>query len=140
MPLASAELQGVGQGPVDHGCGRAGGDVPADDGAGEGVDHESGVDEPVADPDVGEVGDEQPVRGVDPELPVNVVLGASTAPGSGIVVRTRLVRRTPCQPFLRISRSTVQRATLMPWRCRCAHIFSDPYNDSGGRRPCSSGS
>ena len=25
-------------------------------------------------------------------------------------------------------------------RCRCAHIFSDPYNDSGFRRPCSSGS
>jgi len=33
----------------------------------------------------------------------------------------------------------VHRATMMRCRCRCAHIFNDPYNDSGGRRPCSPG-
>jgi hypothetical protein len=56
------------------------------------------------------------------------------------VVRTRFARVTPTQPFERMIRSTVQRATVMPCRCRCAHIFSDPYKDSGFRRPCSSGS
>ena len=55
-------------------------------------------------------------------------------------MRTRLARVTPTQPFARMIRSTVHRATVMPCRCRCAHIFSDPYNDSGFRRPCSSGS
>ena len=56
------------------------------------------------------------------------------------MVRTRLARVTPTQPFERMIRSTVHRATVMPCRCRCAHIFNDPYNDSGFRRPCSSGS
>jgi hypothetical protein len=32
-------------------------------------------------------------------------------------------------------RSTVHRATGMPWRCRWAHIFRLPYSDSGGRLP-----
>jgi hypothetical protein len=37
-------------------------------------------------------------------------------------------------------RSTVHRATVMPCRCRWPHIFNAPYNDSGFRRPCPSGS
>ena len=39
-----------------------------------------------------------------------------------------------------VAKSTVDLATGMPSRCRCAHIFNDPYNDSGLRRRCSSGS
>jgi hypothetical protein len=34
----------------------------------------------------------------------------------------------------------VHRATSMPSRLRCAHIFVAPYRHSGGRWPCSSGS
>jgi hypothetical protein len=32
----------------------------------------------------------------------------------------------------------VQRATSIPWRRRWAHIFNEPYSDSGLRLPCSS--
>ena len=58
---------------------------------------------------------------------------AALAAGSGTVVRTVFWRRTPCQPCRRISRSTVDLATGMPSRCRWAHIFTDPYSDSGLR-------
>jgi hypothetical protein len=56
------------------------------------------------------------------------------------VVRTLRVRIAPRQPWMRMIRSTVHRATGMPCRCRCAHIFRLPYSDSGGRLPFSSGS
>jgi transposase InsO family protein len=43
--------------------------------------------------------------------------GARAAVGSGSVVRgVRLARLTPRQPWARIIRSTVHRATGMPWR------------------------
>jgi hypothetical protein len=45
---------------------------------------------------------------------------------SGTVVRTPLPRRAPCRPSLRISRSTVQRATLTPSRSNCRHTLSAP--------------
>lgn len=54
-------------------------------------------------------------------------------------MRPFVQRRTPCQPFLPISRSPVDLATRMASRCRWAHIFSYPYSDSGLRRPFSSG-
>jgi hypothetical protein len=66
--------------------------------------------------------------------------GARSAVGSATVVRTLATRRTPSQPLIFISRSIVQRATWMPSRFRWAHIFNDPYSDSGRRRPCWSGS
>lgn len=66
--------------------------------------------------------------------------GARSAPGAGMVVRTLFWRRTPCQPLARINRSTVDLATGIPSRCRWAHIFTDPYSDSGFFRPFSSGS
>jgi len=44
--------------------------------------------------------------------------GARVRAGSGTVVRTVRARVTPRHPFARISRSTVHRATPMPWRRR----------------------
>ena len=89
--------------------------------------------------DVGEVRDEQPVGGGHRELAVDQA-GARSAAGSGIVVRTFCCRRTPCQPPARIRRSPVDFATGMSSRCGWAHIFNDPYSDSGFLRPRSSGS
>jgi hypothetical protein len=66
--------------------------------------------------------------------------GARAAAGSGTVVRTRRPLLTPRQPCARFSRPPVHLATGMPCRFRCAHIFTVPYSDSGGRRPFSSGS
>ena len=67
--------------------------------------------------------------------------GARAAAGSGSVVRgARRARVTPRQPLCRMMRSTVRRATGMPSRCRCAHIFRLPYRLSGGRLPSASGS
>ena len=47
---------------------------------------------------------------------------------------------TARQPLARMIRSLVRRATGIPRRCRCAHIFRLPYNDSGARLPLLSGS
>jgi hypothetical protein len=47
-----------------------------------------------------------------------VAAGARVAAGSGVVVRTFLARVAPHQPFAFMSRSTVQRATSIPSRCR----------------------
>ena len=50
------------------------------------------------------------------------------ANGSGRVVFQRLPRRlAPQIPCVRISRSTVQRATGSPARCNAFHIRRDPY-------------
>jgi hypothetical protein len=57
--------------------------------------------------------------------------------GSPVALNARVA---PRQPFRRIIRSTVRRATGMPWRRRCAHIFRLPYRHSGGRLPSASGS
>ena len=68
-----------------------------------------------------------------PPLPAHQV----RRPGRGrvrLVVRgVRRARMTPRQPLRRMIRSTVRRATGMPWRRRCAHIFRLPYKLSGGR-------
>ena len=65
--------------------------------------------------------------------------GARVWAASGVVVRTVRARVTPRHPCARISRSTVHRATVMPCRFRCSHIFKLPYSDSGLRRPRASG-
>jgi len=52
----------------------------------------------------------------------------SAAVSSGTVVRGRLrPARTPHRPRSRISRSTVQRATVTPWAFSSSHTFRDPY-------------
>jgi hypothetical protein len=139
IALRGPERRGLGDGALDERgvFGRRA--LPADDQAGEGVDHERGVTEPGQRADVGEIGHQQGVRRLDSELPVDQVR-CPGPPGSAIVVRTFLALVAPRQPFTFISRSMVQRATWMPWRCRWAHIFNDPYSDSGGRRPSASGS
>ena len=56
----------------------------------------------------------------------------SAIAGTGAVVRTFRARLTPRHPFARISRSTVQRAGLMPCRRRCSHIFRLPTATPAG--------
>jgi hypothetical protein len=65
--------------------------------------------------DVSEVGDEQPV-GCGHRNCRSTGSGTRFAVGSGTVVRTFLCRLTPCQPFERIRRLTVDFATSMPPR------------------------
>jgi hypothetical protein len=75
------------------------------------------VDKAAKDPDLGEVGDQQLVGAV--VVKHRSTRSAARLPGrSEMVVRTFLVRTTPRHPSRRISRSTVQRATGMPNRCR----------------------
>ncbi len=45
---------------------------------------------------------------------------------SGVVVRTLLPRRAPCNPRRRISRSTVRRTTRMPSRLSCSQTLAAP--------------
>ena len=45
---------------------------------------------------------------------------------SGVVVRIVLPLRAPCKPMVRISRSTVHRATRMPSRFICSQTLSAP--------------
>ena len=66
--------------------------------------------------------------------------GARLCAGSGVVVRTVRARVTPRHRLAAISRSTVHRATGIPCRFRCSHIFKLPYSDSGLRLPRASGS
>ena len=140
VALAGTQRDSLADRGLDEPRDFGGGGFPADDPSRIGVDHECDVDEHTGDQlGVGEIGDEQPVRGGDTELAIDQVRGALRE-GSATVVRTFLVRRTPCQPFAAMSRSTVPRATSMPSRFRCAHILSDPYKASGFRRPDSSGS
>jgi hypothetical protein len=79
--------------------------VPGHDPLREHVDDERHVDEPEPGPDVGEVGDPDPVRRVGGEVAVEQVTGALTVlgrdggPGA-------LSRRTPTNPSVRIARST----------------------------------
>ena len=87
-------------------------DPPADDAAGEDVDHEGDVDEAGPGRDVGEVRDPQLVRRAAPGTAGSPGRAGTGAALSLTVVRTGLPRTTPCRPSSRISRSTVQRATV----------------------------
>lgn len=51
---------------------------------------------------------------------------AGEGEAAAMVVLACLPRRSPCRPFWRISRSTVQRATRIPARLSCACTFRAP--------------
>jgi hypothetical protein len=59
----------------------------------------------------------------------NCRLTLSSGQGAALsltVVFTGFPRTAPCRPMPRISRSTVQRATLSPSRFNCRQIFRAP--------------
>ena len=57
--------------------------------------------------------------------------GGRTAAGSAIVVRTVFCRRTPCQPWRRIIRSTVRLGHRDALALQVRPHLHDPYSDSG---------
>src|SRR5215208_5111409 len=117
-------------------CHRA---FPAGDQSGIGVDNKRGAAEPAGvERDVGEVSYVQQVGCGNAPPPAHQVW--RSACGRVALGGTRRARMTPRQPLCRMIRSTVRRATGMPWRCICAHIFRLPYRLSGGRFPSASGS
>ena len=100
-------------------------DTTTDNASGVGVDDEGHVDEAGPCGDVGEVRYPQCVRPWRLELPVDVIERARLGL-VGDIVRTCAPRMTPRRPGLRISRATVQRATLMPSRINCRQTFRTP--------------
>src|SRR5262245_13911221 len=114
FPVSESQCDGLPSGAFNErsvlGC-RA---LPADDPSGVGVDHERGVGDLVPVP---------VVRGTKVKSATSNRFGAGTdncrstrsgarvAVGSTTVVRTFFARVAPRQPLLRISRSTVHRAT-----------------------------
>ena len=52
--------------------------------------------------------------------------GARVAAGSETVVRTRRRLHAPRQPISRITRSTTERETSMPWECNTIYVFLAP--------------
>ena len=99
---------------------------PAQDPPGVGVDDERDVDPARPRRYIGEVGHPQPVGRRRPELPPHQV-GWPGPAGSAIVVRLTLPRTAPSGRARAISRSTVQRATLMPSRLSASHTLRAPY-------------
>jgi hypothetical protein len=83
---------------------------------------------------VGEAGD---VAGAGLELAARHV---GRADGSRTVVRTRRALVTLRQPCARLLFATVDWATGIRCRLRCAHTFTVLCSDSGGRRPSAPGS
>ena len=75
--------------------------------------------------DVGEVRHPELVGALGLELPIDPI-GGQGAFVSGTVVRTTLPRMAPRRPRRRMSRSTVQRATVMPSRLSCCQTLSAP--------------
>ena len=66
--------------------------------------------------------------------------GARAADGSRTVVRTRRALITLRQPCARLLFATIDWATGIRCRLRCAHTFTVLCSDSGGRRPSAPGS
>ena len=114
---------------------------PAGDQPGIGIDNERGVAEPAGvERNVGKVGHVQQVGCCNAPPPAHQVRRPARGRGALVVRGGRRARMTPRQPLCRMIRSTVRRATGIPCRCKCAHIFRLPYRLSGGRLPSASGS
>ena len=105
----------------------AGGDLPADDHPGEDVEDERDVGPPGVGADIGQVGHPQLVRRGRRRTSASPgPAGRSVSAPSPMVVLRVFSRGIPRRPSARISRSTVQRATLMPSRLSSAWIFRAP--------------
>ena len=89
--------------------------LPTNDAPREHVGDERDVHEPGPGSDIGQIRNPEPVQGLSGELPSTRSRGRS-AVSSAVVVRFGLPRTAPARPSSRMSRSMVQRATLMPSR------------------------
>jgi hypothetical protein len=111
---------------VEHEAGvRRPRDPPADNAPRISIDHKGNIDEAGPGRDIGEIRDPEHVRARRLELPVDAIERACRG-RVGIVVRTVLPRTAPCRPMARISRATVQRATLIPSRPSRRQTFRTP--------------
>ncbi len=100
--------------------------LPADDHPRENVEDERHIHPPRVRLDVGEVGDPEAVGGRCSEAVLDEVCRALEALVV-LVVRIQLrLRRAPEMPRSRMRRSTVQRATRVPWRFSWAQTLSAP--------------
>ncbi len=109
--------------------------LPTDDRAGERIDDERRVREAGHHPDVREVRDIERVGPVDPEVPVDQIR------------RRRRLRHGGADPLRPAGTAPPVDAHepfdgaaghLDALTAQVAHIFNEPYSDSGLRRPCSS--
>jgi len=101
-------------------------ELPADDRAAVGVDHEREVDDAFPAAQVGEVGEPELVRPARGEVALDEV-SRPNAFRFAKVVRHGLPRRfAPWMPLLRISRSTRPRPTGSPARNSAFHIRQEP--------------
>jgi len=92
-------------------------ELPANDLAAEGVDHEGEEDEPFPAAQVRDVGDPELVRARRQEVPLDKIGRPPRACRSRLVVRQGLPRRfAPWMPFERISRWMRQRGACSPER------------------------
>ena len=107
-------------------------DLPAHDHAGKKVSDESGIRKAAGRFHIGDIRDPPAVRRGGGEVPFQQVSWPEPAsirvPWSAVSCAGRPPRRSPAP---RISRSTVHRATPVPSRRSCSHIFRAPYT----RRP-----
>jgi len=100
--------------------------APADDPAGERVEHERDEDHPGPGRDIGVVRDPQRIRSGRVEVPLDQVrraAGRRIGPGRA---DPTLPRRAPRSPSTAINRSTVHRATAMPSRLSASQTFRAP--------------
>jgi hypothetical protein len=103
------------------------GDLPAHDLAGEQVGDERRVHKTAGRGHIRDIRDPPAVRLGRREVTLQRSAGLPAAP-AGTVVRGFFRPATaPAMPSSRISRSTVHRATSMPSRRNCNHIFRAPY-------------
>ena len=89
--------------------------LPADNAPSKNVNHEGDIDETLSSRDLREIGYPQRIGAIGSELPMHTIQWARR----GLIAHRgfdRLTAPTPCKSFSHISRSTVQRATLMPSR------------------------
>ena len=113
-------------GIVGHFAGHGG--IGAAAGCAYGIHRRNGYGGRVAKPakgDIGEIRHPQRIRA----RRLNCRLTLSCGQGAALsltVVLTGLPRTTPCKPMARISRSTVQRATLSPSRSNCRQTLRTP--------------
>jgi hypothetical protein len=100
---------------VEHEVGaRRTGHLPADDAAGEHVDHERHVDESGPGRDVGEIADPQRVRALGPELPVDL---PGRRPRSRSACRTQRRSVSAVQPNLALIELIAAHCELCSDRC-----------------------
>ena len=98
---------------------------PTDDPPGVGVDDEGDIDEAGPGRDIGEIREPQTVWSGSAELAVHVIQRTESRFVADRCPQ-RFARIAPRRPIFRISRATVQRATLKPSRRNCRQTLRTP--------------